>query len=365
MRPPRATCGRSACCSGRRSPASTRSGACRCPQVAAAIEAGAAPIGTDRGRIFRRRSRTPSRRRSRSSRRRRPSAERLAADSASGARLAATRSDAAGRGHGRSTAPKPAVASRSRSSGSSCPAALAAVTVASRASLLPFWPPGLVAAARARGRRRDAARAARSASRSRSSCRCSRSATWRRRPRSRTRRSRSPGSRCAGATRARGSCSSPGPLLAAVGALALLPARGPARRAGALRRALQAFAGVLAAAAVAGLRGAPAAADGARSCRSRRRRLDRRRRTSCRRSSSSCRPTPALVVVAVVLALAAALLPDARRRGLRGIAALGVGQIALVLARSPRRCRRSRSCSAPALLCAALAALSLQGGRYP
>ena len=71
-----------------------------------------------------------------------------------------------------------------------------------------------------------------------------------------------------------------------------------------------------------------------------------------------------LIAVALVLALAAALLPDARRRGLRGIAALGLGQIALVLVLAP---------TLPALsivlgttvLCAALAALALQGARYP
>ena len=67
--------------------------------------------------------------------------------------------------------------------------------------------------------------------------------------------------------------------------------------------------------------------------------------------------------LALVLALASALLPDARRRGLKGIAVLGAFQIGLILVLAP---------ALPALsivlgtgvLCAALAALSLQRGRY-
>ena len=62
--------------------------------------------------------------------------------------------------------------------------------------------------------------------------------------------------------------------------------------------------------------------------------------------------------------LAAALLPDARRRGLKGIAVLGASQLGLLLVLAP---------ALPALplvlgtaaLCAVLALLTLQTGRYP
>ena len=71
-----------------------------------------------------------------------------------------------------------------------------------------------------------------------------------------------------------------------------------------------------------------------------------------------------LVVVAAVLALAAALLPDARRRGLKGIAVLGVGQIALILALAPLVSPLSIVLGTCAL-CGVLAALSFKAGRYP
>ena len=74
--------------------------------------------------------------------------------------------------------------------------------------------------------------------------------------RRRTPRSRSRGSPSSGATRGRACCSWRGRYSRAVGAIALLPlAVQPAR--GRVRRALQAFIGVLAAAAVAGVRGEP------------------------------------------------------------------------------------------------------------
>ena len=152
------------------------------PQVAAAIEAGAKPIGTVRadlppaiadavssaltiepvatsvGRAARRRS--PDR-----------------------AHLAAPRSDevgttAAGRSRGR---PEGRAAAALPLERRLVPAALAAVTVALAATLLPFWPPGLVLLLALAAVARCSARPA-SASRSRSSCRCSRSATSRRRP---------------------------------------------------------------------------------------------------------------------------------------------------------------------------------------
>ena len=71
-----------------------------------------------------------------------------------------------------------------------------------------------------------------------------------------------------------------------------------------------------------------------------------------------------LVVVALVLALAAALLPDARRRGLKGIAVLGVGQIALIVVLAPLVPPLSIVLGTCAL-CGILAALSLKTGRYP
>ena len=153
-----------------------------------------------------------------------------------------------------------------------------------------------------------------------------------------------------------------GPLLASIGALAMLPlAVQPAS--GRTLRALQAFVGVLAAAAVAGLRGHPLPLTGAV--------------VPDLGVSGSTRPTDVvqsivpvlqgnagLLVVAIVLALAAALLPDARRRGLRGIGALGVGQAGLILLLAPTL-PFLPVVLGTGLLCAALAALSLQSGRYP
>ena len=152
-----------------------------------------------------------------------------------------------------------------------------------------------------------------------------------------------------------------GPLLASVGALALLPlAVQPAR--GRLRRALHAFAGVLAATAVAGLRGQPLPLTGAIVPNLG---IDGSTRvTDVLQALVVLEGNAGLIAVALVLALASALLPDARRRGLKGIAVLGACQIGLILALAP---------ALPALsivlgtgvLCAALAALSLQSGRYP
>jgi hypothetical protein len=152
-----------------------------------------------------------------------------------------------------------------------------------------------------------------------------------------------------------------GPLLAPLGGLALLPlavqpARGPARR------AAQAFAGVMVAALVAGLRGSPLPLTGAAA-----------RNVGVDGSeqipdvvfglSTVLQANTALIAVALALAAAAALLPHARRRGLWGIAALGAGQLALVLLAAP---------SIPPLsivlgtwlLCVVLGAQALRGGRY-
>jgi hypothetical protein len=65
-----------------------------------------------------------------------------------------------------------------------------------------------------------------------------------------------------------------------------------------------------------------------------------------------------------VLGLAAALLPDARRRGLKGIAALGIGQIALIVVFAPALPALSIVLGTCAL-CGILAALTLKSGRYP
>lgn len=153
-----------------------------------------------------------------------------------------------------------------------------------------------------------------------------------------------------------------GPALAMIGAIALLPlAVQPAR--GRARRALQAFAGVFAAVAVAGLRDGtlPLTGDAISN-------LGVDGSTSL---SSVMGPVVALlqanpwfVALATVLAAAAALVPDARKRGLRGIALLGACQIGLILFLAP---------ALPALpivlgtvvLCAILAARTLQAGRYP
>jgi hypothetical protein len=153
-----------------------------------------------------------------------------------------------------------------------------------------------------------------------------------------------------------------GPLLAMIGALALLPlAVQPARGRG--RRGLHAFAGVLAAASVAGLRGQRLpltgsvvpnlGVDGSTSV------TDVLQALWLVLEQSS-----GLVALALVLALAAALLPNARRRGLAGIAVLGTCQIGLALTLAP---------SLPALsivlgtcaLCAVLAAFAVRGARYP
>jgi hypothetical protein len=124
-----------------------------------------------------------------------------------------------------------------------------------------------------------------------------------------------------------------GPLLATVGALPLLPlAVQPAR--GALRHALHAAVGVLVAVAVAGLRGLPLPVSG--------------ESTGDLGIAGSQQPLavaaavgtalaeqPELIGVAVVLGAAAVALPEVRGRGRRWIAALGVAQLAALLAVAP------------------------------
>ncbi|MCY7302744.1 MAG: serine/threonine protein kinase [Thermoleophilia bacterium] len=153
-----------------------------------------------------------------------------------------------------------------------------------------------------------------------------------------------------------------GPVLAMIGAIALLPlAVQPAR--GGARRALQALAGVFAAVAVAGLRGGALpltgdpisnlGIDGSRSL-----------LAVVGPVVALLQANPWFAALAAVLAASAALLPDARKRGFRGIAILGVCQIGLILFLAP---------TLPALqivlgtfaLCAILAARSFHAGRYP
>ena len=153
-----------------------------------------------------------------------------------------------------------------------------------------------------------------------------------------------------------------GPLLASFGALALLPlvvqaARGPVRRAG------HACAGVLAAALVAGLRDAPLPLTGDRignlGLAGTTRVTDVGHAVSTVLSGNT-----AILTTALTLAAAAVLLPTARRFGRWGVAALGAGQLALILLAAP---------AIPALsivlgtwaLCAILVTLPRQSGRYP
>ena len=328
------------------------------PQVAAAIEAGAAPIGTNRtdlppaiaDAVSSALAIEPSRR---------PSAERLAADLR--AALTSPRRDRTKPSRPRQAASVPtAVQATLPLERRLVPAALAAVTVTLAASLLPFWTPGLVlllalaaGGAMLRAPRLGLAIAlfvplfplgniAQAAAVAYAAV----AAAWL--------------ALCWRDARA-GLLFVAGPLLASVGALALLPlAVQPAR--GRARRALQAFGGVLAAAAVAGLRGQPLPLTGATVTNLG---IDGSTNVTdvLQALAAFLEGNAGLITVALVLALASALLPDARRRGLKGIAVLGAFQIGLILVLAP---------ALPALsivlgtgvLCAALAALSLQRGRY-
>jgi hypothetical protein len=153
-----------------------------------------------------------------------------------------------------------------------------------------------------------------------------------------------------------------GPVLASVGALALLPlVVQPAR--GRTRRALHAFVGVLAAVAVAGLRGRPLPLTGA---------IvpnlgiggSTRITDTLHALAQVLGDNAGLITVALVLALASVFLPDARRGGLRGIAVLGACQVGLILVLAPALPALSLVLGT-GVACAALAVLSLQSGRYP
>ena len=124
-----------------------------------------------------------------------------------------------------------------------------------------------------------------------------------------------------------------GPLLAPLGLLGLLPlAVQPSR--GFWRRGLHAFVGVLAAGALAGLTGRPLPLSGATVGD-----LDlagsERPSDVIHALATVLQAQSALVTTGLALALAAALLPVALRRGLPAIAALGLGQVVLVLAWAP------------------------------
>jgi predicted Ser/Thr protein kinase len=153
-----------------------------------------------------------------------------------------------------------------------------------------------------------------------------------------------------------------GPLLASIGALALLPLSvQPAR--GRWRRALHAFVGVLAAATIAGLRGSPLPLTGSVVPNLG---LEGSTRLSdvVQALSVVVADNAGLALLGLVLGLVAAVLPDARRRGPKAIAILGFGQIALVAVLAP---------AIPMLpvvlgtlaLCAVLAAVSVRSARYP
>ncbi len=153
-----------------------------------------------------------------------------------------------------------------------------------------------------------------------------------------------------------------GPVLASFGGLALLPlAVQPAR--GPVRRAAQAFAGVMAAALVAGLRGSPLPLTGATAGDIG---IDGSERVTdvANGLATVLQANTALVTTGLALAAAAVLLPHARRHGLWGIAALGAGQLVLVLLAAPSIPAFSLVAGTWAL-CGALAALELRRGRYP
>jgi hypothetical protein len=124
-----------------------------------------------------------------------------------------------------------------------------------------------------------------------------------------------------------------GPILAGIGLLMLLPlAVQPAR--GAWRRGLHAAVGTLAAAGLAGLAGSPLPLTGAvvgdLGITGTERPMDVVHAVSTLLASE----TP-LLTTALALALAAAALPSAVARGLPGIAALGIAQVALIVLWAP------------------------------
>ena len=329
------------------------------PQVAAAIEAGAKPIGTARPDV------PPAIADAVSSAltidpARRPSAAQLAA--ALRTALTSPRRDRSKSARPRpaTVAPRPAAVAVPLER-QLIPAALAAGTVTFAAALLPFWTPGLVlllalaaAAATIKMPRVGLAIAlfvpvfplgnvAQAAALAYAAVALAWLAVFWRDARA-------------------GLLFVAGPVLGALGALALLPlAVQPAG--GRARRALQAFVGVLAAAAVAGIRGEPLPLTGSIVPNLG---IDGTTRVTdvVQAIAMVVQDNVGMLVVAIVLALAATLLPDARRRGLKGIATLGVGQVALIVAFAPL-VPPLPIVLGTCLLCGILAALSFRAGRYP
>ena len=345
------------------------------PQVAAAIEAGAKPLGTARAR-----SPAAARRRRLVGAHDRPVAAAVGGAArgrpADCARLAPARSDERRRGRARrSRPPKAGSRRRCRSSGGSSrqrsrrspsrsrrrccrsgrPASCSLLALAAGVAMLraprlglaialfvPVFPLGNVAQAAAVDLRGGRARA---------------------------------GSPSAGATHGPASLFVAGPLLAPFGGARAAPARraaGP--RAGAARRSRRSPASSprpRSRACVA----QPLPLTGSDRPQPRRRRLDARHATWSTRSPSSCRRTPALVAVALVLAArgrAAAGRPPARaRRGSPCSASCQLRPRRSSLA--PALSGAARSCSAPArcapfsraLACRAAATLSRGGGHLP
>jgi hypothetical protein len=228
--------------------------------------------------------------------------------------------------------PAPATAPAAPLEARVAPAVLAALVAAGGASLLPFWPPGLVAVlalaaglAAYRAPRFGLALAlaapvfplgnvAQGAALAYTLVAAAwLVATWR--------DARAGLAFCAG------------PLLAPFGLLGLLPlAVQPAR--GLWRKGLHAFGGVLAAALAAGLRDRglpPTGADVGNLG------LDGTERPgdAVRAIVDVLDANPAVLTTGIALALAAMALPFALRRGLPAIAALGLGQVVLVLAWAP------------------------------
>jgi hypothetical protein len=124
-----------------------------------------------------------------------------------------------------------------------------------------------------------------------------------------------------------------GPLLAPVGGLALVPlAVQPAR--GWLRRGIHAAIAVPAAALVAGLHGNPLPLVGAH-IGNLGLAATRHPATVLQAIETTLRDNPALLTAAIALGIVAALLPTARSRGRVAIAALCVGEMALILLSAP------------------------------
>jgi hypothetical protein len=329
------------------------------PQVAAAIESGAPPLAENRTDL------PPAIADAVSSAltvdpARRPSAERLARDLR--AAVTAPRRDRTSPARQRKTASAPKVAAAPLPLEQRlAPAGLAAVTVVIGATLLPFWTPGLVilialaaALAALRSPRLGLAIALfvpvfplGNVAQAAAIVYAVLAAGWL--------------ALCWRDARA-ALLFMAGPVLAAIGAIALLPLAVQQAQ-GRARRALQAFVGVFAAVAVTGLRGNSLpltgvavpnlGVDGSTSV-----------STVVSPVAALLHANPWFAALAIVLAASAALLSDARKRGFRGIALLGACQVGLILLLAPTLSALSLVVGT-LVLCAILGALAFQAGRYP